>query len=169
MEITGASWFAVFRRSVHRFSGWIETVGLVALMAMVVAALIDVIGSKGFHWPLPGGTELAGVLQVVAIAGGLAASKIDGRHIQVGFLIDKLSGRVLASLQIFISLLSLGLFVVAAWMTFDLGVTLVHRGTETMLLNIALYPFAFWIALGSIPMCFVIITELLGYVDKVLK
>jgi len=169
MEITGTSWFTRLRKSVRSVSGWFEVVGMVAIMTMVFVALIDVIGSKGFHWPVPGGTEIAGVLQVAAIAGGLAFSKIEGRHIQVGFLIAKLSGRVLAALNIFIALLSLGFWVVAGWMTFDLGMSLFARGTETMLLYIPLYPFAFWIALCCIPISFVIILELFTAIDKVMK
>ncbi|HJX13565.1 MAG TPA: TRAP transporter small permease [Dehalococcoidales bacterium] len=169
MEITGTSWFARLHKSVRSVSGWFEVVGMVALMAMVLAALIDVVGSKGFRWPLPGGTEITGVLQVVAIAAGLAFSKLGGSHIQVGFLIARLSGRSLAALNILIALLSLGLWVVAGWMTLDLGLSLFHRGTETMLLGIPHYPFAFWIALSCIPISFVIILDLITSIDKVKK
>jgi TRAP-type C4-dicarboxylate transport system permease small subunit len=169
MEINGMPWFTGYRRIVILASRWIEVVGMVAFMAMVVSALIDVIGSKAFKWPLPGGTEIIGVLQVVAISAGLGYSYIEGRHINVGFLIEKLSGRSLAVLNIFITLLSLGLFVVAGWMCFDLGRSLFERGTETMLLAIPHYPFAFWIMVGCIPICLAIIMNLLSAINKVAK
>lgn len=142
---------------------------MAAIMVIVAAALVDVIGGKVFNRPLPGGTEIVGVIQVVAIAGGLAASKLHGSHVHVGFLIDRLSGRSLAALNILISLLTLALWVIAAWMTFDLGVSLLGRGTETLLLYIPLYPFAFWIALCCIPMSLVILLELITSIEKVTK
>lgn len=169
MEITGTAWFSRFRKSINSLSSWSEWVGLVAMAAMALTALIDVVGSKWFQWPLPGSTELTGVLQVVAIAGGLAFSKIDGRHIRVEFFIDRLSGRGKAALDVFSSILGLGLFTVAGWMTYKFGLSLFGSGTETLLLGIPLSPFAFWIAFCCIPMCCVIIIELLNSIGRMLK
>jgi TRAP-type C4-dicarboxylate transport system permease small subunit len=169
MEIIEASWFTKSRNFIHLLSRWSEWVGLVAIAAMVLTTLIDVVGSKWFQWPLPGSTELTGILQVVAIAGGLAFSKIDGRHIRVDFLIDCLPQRGKAVLEVFISVLGLGFFAVAGWMTYQYGVSLFSSGTETLLLGIPLSPFSFWIAFCCIPMCCVIIIELLSFIDKLLK
>jgi len=169
MEITGTNWFTRFRKSINSLSSWAEWVGLVAIAAMALTTLIDVIGSKWFQWPLPGSTELIGGLQVIAIAGGLAFSKIDGRHIRVDFLIEWLPGRGKAALEIFISVLGFGFFAVAGWMTYKYGLSLLSSGTETLLLGIPLSPFSFWIAFCCIPMCCVIIIELLGFIDKLLK
>jgi TRAP-type C4-dicarboxylate transport system permease small subunit len=169
MEITGTAWFTRFHRSINSLSSWSERVGLMAMAAMALIALIDVVGSKGFQWPLPGSTEITGVLQVVAIAGGLAFSKIEGRHIRVEFLLDWLPGRGKAALDVFSSILGLGLFASAGWMTYKYGLSLFSSGTETLLLGIALYPFALWIAFCCIPMCCVIIIELLSSIDRMLK
>ncbi len=169
MKITGTARFATFRRAITSFSSWSERVGLAAMGAMVLAALVDVIGSKGFRWPLPGSTELTGVLQVVAIAGGLAFSKLDGRQIRVDLFIDWLPRRGKAILEIFISILSLALFVVAGWTAYKYGLRLLGNGTQTLLLGIPLYPFTFWIAFCCIPMCFVILVELLDSIEEVFK
>ena len=169
MDIEGKTWFNRFIRSVTLWSSRLEWIGLAALVGMVLTALIDVIGSKFLKWPLPGSTEITGVIQVVAIASGLAYSKIDGRHIRVGFLIDSLSRRGRAALDIFSAALGLGLWVIAAWMTFEFGITLLHRGTHTFLLGVALYPFAMWIALCCIPMCLILLTDLLIAIGKVAK
>jgi TRAP-type C4-dicarboxylate transport system permease small subunit len=169
METAGTTWLVRVHRSINALSGWFERVGLIAMVAMALTTLIDVIGSKGFQWPLPGSTEIIGVLQVLAIAGGLAFSKIDGRHIRVEFLIDWLPERGKAALDVFSSILGLGLFAVAGWMTYEYGLKLLSSGTETLLLGIALYPFALWIAFCCIPMCCVIIIELLVSIDRMLK
>jgi len=169
MEITGASWFSKFRKSINSVSSWSEWVGLAAMAAVGLATLIDVIGSKFFKWPLPGSTEMIAVIQVIAIAGGLAFSKIDGRHIRVDIFIDYLPKRSKAAFDIFSSILGLGLFAVAGWMTYEHGLSFFNSGTKTFLLGIPLYPFAFWIALCCIPMCFVIIIELLISIERMLK
>lgn len=169
MNITGASWFAQCLKFIHTLSRWFERVGLVAIAAMGLATLIDVIGSKVFQRPLPGSTELTGVLQVVAIAGGLAFSMIDGRHIRVDFLLAWLPERWQAVLDVFSAILGLGFFVIAGWMTYEFGQSLLSSGTETLLIRIPLYPFAFWIALSCIPMCLVIIMDLFSSVDRMLK
>jgi TRAP-type C4-dicarboxylate transport system permease small subunit len=169
MEITGATWFTKLHKSINSSSSWFEWIGLVAMAAMALTTLIDVIGSKVFHWPLPGSTEITSVVQVIAIAGGLAFSKIDGRHIRVDIFINYLSKRGKAALDVFSSLLGLGLFLIAGWMTYEYGLSLFNSGTKTFLLGIPLYPFAFWIAFGCIPMCFVIIMELLGSIGRMLR
>lgn len=169
MEIAGKTWLARFRRSINSVSGWLEWVGLVTLAGIVLIALMDVVGSKGFKWPLPGSTEITASLQVVAIAGGLAFSQIAGRHIRVGFLIDRLPRRGKAALELFSSILGLGLFVVVGLVTYDYGLRLFSSGTTTLLLGIAHYPFAFWIAFCCIPMCCVIVIELLSSIGKMLK
>jgi TRAP-type C4-dicarboxylate transport system permease small subunit len=169
MGVTDAAWFAKFRKSIHSLSSWFERVGLVAMAAMGLTTLIDVIGSKVFRVPLPGSTEMTSVIQVLAIAGGLAFSKIDGRHIRVDFLLEWLPQRSKAALDVFSALLGLGLFAVAGWMSYYHGVNLLNSGTKTFLLGIPLSPFAFWIALCCIPMCLVIIIELLTSIERMLR
>jgi TRAP-type C4-dicarboxylate transport system permease small subunit len=169
MEITEASWFIKFHKSINSLSRWFERVGLVAMAAMVLTTLIDVIGSKVFKWPLPGSTEITSVAQVIAIAGGLAFSKIDGRHIRVEFLMEWLPQRGKAALDLFSALLGFGLFAVAGWMTYEYGLSLFNSGTKTLLLGIPLSPFSFWIALGCIPMCCVIIIELVASIERMLR
>jgi TRAP-type C4-dicarboxylate transport system permease small subunit len=169
MKITDAAWFAKFRTPINSLSSWFERVGLVAMAAMALATLIDVVGSKVFKWPLPGSTEITSVIQVIAISGGLAFSKIDGRHIRVEFLMDWLPQRGKAAPDLFSALLGLGLFAVAGWMTYEHGLSLFNSGTKTFLLGIPLSPFSFWIALCCIPMCCVIIIELLTSIERMLR
>jgi len=169
MEAKDKTWLTRFRRSINSVSSWVERVGLLALMSMVIVALADVIGSKGFQQPLPGSTEITGFLQLVAIAAGLAFSQIAGRHIRVDFLVDRLPRRSKAALELFNSILGLGLFVIIGWTTFGHGMRLLSSGTTTLLLGIVHYPFAFWITLCCIPMCCVIIIELLDHIYEMLK
>jgi TRAP-type transport system small permease protein len=169
MNITGASWFRRTRQTITGVSVWFERIGLVAIAAMGLATLIDVIGSKVLHRPLPGSTEITAVIQVIAIAAGLAFSKLDGRHIRVDFVFGWVSERARGALDLFSALLGLGLFAAAGWMMYDNGQSLLASGTKTFLLGIPLAPFSFWVALCCVPMCCVIIVELLTSLERMLK
>jgi len=163
MDLIEPKGVATYRKYITSVSKVLESVGLAALACMVIVAVVDVIGAKLFKWPVPGSTEITGLLQVVAIGGGLAFSKIDGRQIYVGFLMDSVSGRVKTALQTVVSLLSLGFWAVASWMVFDYGLSLLDRGTGTFLLGIPLYPFAFWVAVCCcVLLCLLIILDLVG-------
>jgi TRAP-type C4-dicarboxylate transport system permease small subunit len=87
----------------------------------------------------------------------------------VEFLFDSLPEKGQAALDIFSAILGLGLFVVAGWMTYIQGVNLHNSGTNTFLLGIPLYPFAFWIAVCCIPLCFIIILDLIEAVGRMLS
>jgi len=162
-------WFVRARASIHTVSLWFERVGLVAMAAMGLTTLVDVIGSKVFNLPLPGSTEIIGVVQILAIAGGLAFSKIDGRQIRVDILFEWLPRRGQAVIDVFSALLGLGFSAVAAWMCYLHGLSFLESGTKTFFLGIPLSPFAFWTALCWVPMCFVIIGELLSAVAGMLR
>jgi TRAP-type C4-dicarboxylate transport system permease small subunit len=169
MELTKTNNFVKFRNSVVKVSRWFEWVGLTAMMVIVLAALIDVIGSKAFSWPLPGSTEIASMVQVIAISAGMAFSKIDGRHIIVDFLIAKFPRRLQAGLEIFSNILGLGLWIILGLMILQYGQGVMKSGTTTFLLKLPIYPFAYWAALCCIPMCLAIILELFSAIDKELK
>ena len=169
MKMTGAAWFVRFRKSITSSSSWLERVGLAGMAAMALTELIDVIGSKALNLPLPGSTEITAALQVIAIAGGLAFSKIDDRHIRVDFLLECLPARARAALDLFSEVLGLGFLAVAAWMSYEHGLSLFESGTRTLLLGIPLSPLAFWIALCCLPMFCVIITELLTSIERIFK
>src|SRR5512147_1396445 len=101
MNVTAAGWYARTNQSVTQVSAWCERIGLVAIAAMALTTLIDVIGSKVLGRPLPGSTEIVGVIQITTIAGGMAFSKIAGSQIRVDFIFDLLPERANAALDVF--------------------------------------------------------------------
>ncbi len=161
MEGIEASWFSKTQKYITSTSNVLEWVGLGFLSFMVIAAVVDVVGAKLFKAPLPGSTEITGLFQIMAIGSGLAYSKIAGRQIYVGFLIDSVRGLPKLILEITRSILSLLLWAVAAWMVFEYALKLMKRGTETFLLGVPLFPFAFWVSICCcVPMCLLLILDL---------
>lgn len=169
MRLKDKPWFAKLSKTVDVVSIWFERVGLVGMSAMALTTLIDVIGSKVFDLPLPGSTEIISVIQITAIAGGLAYSLIDGRQIRVDILIDWLPDRARAVLDVFGALVGLALFIIAFFMMYAHAADFSKSGTSTFLLHIPLAPFAFWITLCCIPMCGAIFIDLLRSIGRMFK
>ena len=147
-------------------SRWFEWVGMLAFFTMLVSTCIDVIGAKLFKWPLPGGTEIVYMIQIVAIAGTLAIAQIEKQHIRVEFFVDLVSRKMKALMTGIVSILGLALFALLFWQSYKYGMKLLGTGDITTSAKMPLYPFAFWIALSCIPMCFVLLVELINSVRE---
>jgi TRAP-type transport system small permease protein len=165
VETAERSWYDKARS----LSYWFEMVGLVGMAIMGLTTLVDVIGSKVLQRPLPGSTEIVSVLQVATIAFGLAFSKVDGRHIRVDVFVNALPPRGRALLDAFGALLGLALFIALGWMMCEHGINLGDSGTKTLLLGIPLAPFSFAVALCCMPMCLVILSELVASLRRMIE
>ena len=56
----------------YSVSAWFERIAIVTVIAMILGTLVDVVGAKLFQWPMPAGTEVIYLLQVITIAGTTA-------------------------------------------------------------------------------------------------
>ncbi len=149
-------------------STWFEYIAMIAIVGIIIATLIDVIGAKLFNKPIAAGTEVVYLFQVIAIAGTLAATKIAGKHIRLEF-VDSLPNRLKYFFHFITSLLGLGLFIFLAWKSVEYSLTLKAAQEVTAASRVALYPFVFWIALCCIPLCLVLLKEMLKSVAEVVK
>jgi TRAP-type C4-dicarboxylate transport system permease small subunit len=155
-----------FERFSNWLSSWFEHIAIIGFLGMMLSTLVDVVGAKAFHWPLPVGTEAVYLFQLIAIAGAIAYSEIDGRHIRVELIVDRFPRKGRAFFHGLAALLTLALFVILAWKSYQYGVSLRAANEVTMVSRTPLYPFAFWLALCSVPMCLVLIGELLKAISE---
>jgi len=155
-----------FERFNCRLSGWCEWLGLAAMLLMMVITCIDVVGAKVFLWPLLGAIDIVMLSQIVAISFAAGMALIVGRHIQVEFFFDLMPRRAQAVINSFVLLLGLGLFIVIIWRLCVLGYSFQTTGEYSATAYIPLYPFAYAIALGSIPVCLVLLLEFLKSLMK---
>jgi len=152
----------------HLLSVWFERIAMVGIVGIIIATLIDVIGAKIFGKPLAAATEVVYFLQVIAIAGALAATKIDGKHIRLEF-VDSFPPRIKNIFNLLATLLGLGLFVLLAWKSYEYAQTLRIANEVTAASRIPVYPFVMWIALCCIPLCLVLLHEMVKSAIKVVK
>lgn len=141
-----------------RWLNWVAGFGLVAMLALVV---IDVIGIKLFSQPVPGAIEIVGFLGIVITGFAIAYTQLLKRHIQVEFMVTHLPRKLQTIIGSLVYILGILLFAVLAWRSFDFGNTLRTTGEVSMTQGMPFYPFAYALAFCCIPVCLVLLTELL--------
>jgi TRAP-type C4-dicarboxylate transport system permease small subunit len=158
-----------FEKFSYRLSSWFEHIAIVGFLGMMISTLVDVVGAKAFHWPLPMGTEAVYLFQIIAIAGAIAFGQIDGRHIRVELFVDKLPRKARAFFHGLAALLGLVLFVILTWKSFQYALALQTARDVTSTSRIPIYPFAFWLSLCCVPVCLVLIGEILKAISEGIK
>lgn len=149
-------------------SHWFELIAMVCLVGIIISTLIDVVGAKIFSKPIAAGTEIVYFLQLIAIAGALAATKIDGKHIRLEF-VDNLPKRLKSVFHFIADLLGLVLFILLAWKSMEYGQTLKINQEVTAGAKVPLHPFVFWLALSCIPLCLVLLKDMVKSAVEVMK
>jgi TRAP-type C4-dicarboxylate transport system permease small subunit len=152
-----------------RLSGWFEWVGAAGLLAMMLVTNIDVVGANLFLSPLRGTIDMVMLFQLVAAAFACASTLIIGRHVRVEFFVTRLPWRARAIVNSIVSLIGFGLFILIIWRLCVLGYTFQTTGETTATAYIPLYPFAYGAALASIPVCLVLLHELVSSLARVVK
>jgi TRAP-type C4-dicarboxylate transport system permease small subunit len=151
------------------FITWIEAVGVIGLLTMMVITCLDVLGSKLFLRPVFGSIDIVMLAQIVAVSFGTASALILGRHIQVEFFVILFPKRAQAAVDVFVNVLGLFLFVLILWRLTVYGLYMQTGREVSPTARIPLYPFAYGIAFACIPVCAVFLVELANAVVKVIK
>ncbi len=148
-----------FEKVVRALSKWLNYFAEAALVLMLALVVIDVVGTKVFRNPLPGGMELVAFLGVVVIGFAIAETQIMRGHIEVEVLVSrmpKMGQRVVASIIYPLSILLFGLL---AWKSFDFGYSLQSSGEVSMTQRLPFYPLLYCITLSAAVVCLVLIVQ----------
>ena len=151
----------------RRVSDWFERVGVCGLLLMMAITCADVIGAKVFKQPVYGALDIVMFAQLVAISYATAFALILGRHVAVEFFVILLPARLQAIVDSVISFLGLALFALIVWRLAVYGYSLQIGGELSATLRMPLYPFAYSVALASIPVLLVFLVDMLKAIVRV--
>lgn len=140
-----------FERFTKGLSRGFEWLGVIGMLAMFAANLVDVIGAKVFKWPLPGAIEILSFALVVAIAPAIAYGLFIGTHLRIDFIVDKFPKMLRSALSPFVSLMCTVLFVLLSWKGFEYAYSLQISGEKGGSSHIPFFPFAYVLAISCIP------------------
>ena len=158
--------FESFNRKV---SAWFERVGVCGLLLMMAITCADVVGAKLFRQPVYGALDIVMFAQLVAISFATAFALILGRHVAVEFFVILLPTRLQAIVDGVVSFLGLTLFALIVWRLAVYGYSFQIGGEVSATLRMPLYPFAYCIALASIPVFLVFLVDMLKAIVRVFE
>ncbi len=135
------------------FCKGLEFVGITALFLILLVTFFDVIGAKLFLLPIFGTLDIVMLAQIIAIAFAVASTLLSGRHVRVELLLPYLPKKIKTITICVGHIMGFCLFAVISWNLFRYGYLLQETGEVSPTANIALYPFAYGIAIAVIPIC----------------
>ena len=138
----------------QKVSKWLNWFAIVAMAVLLVLTVIDVLGAKVFHWPLPGAVEVASLVGLLIAVFALPMTQMLRGHIEIEIFVIMFSKRVQAVISCLMSLLALALFIVITWQVFDFSRAAHLSGRVTPTQGIPLYPFIYGAAI-----CFFMVTS----------
>lgn len=153
----------------QKVSNWFEWIGLTAMLLMMVITCIDVVGAKVFQWRLFGAIDIVMLAQIVAISFAASMALILGRHIQVEFFVVRIPQRAQAVIESFVLLLGLGLFCLIVWRLLELGYSFQTSGEMSQTADIPYFPFAYGIAIASIPVILILLSNFLKSIGRIVN
>ena len=119
----------------------------VAVLAIALLVSLDVLLRYFVNRPLLFVDELASLLQVLVIFGGLAYTFLVGGHVRVDLITAHLSPAARARLRVATLALGLGFVLMVAWVTMQSALTAYHYGRVSAVM---LYPL--WLPMLLIPL-----------------
>ena len=158
-----------FKKFNETLSGWADWIGFGAISLMVVLTCVDVLGAKLFLSPVFGALDIMMLAQLIAISFAASTTLIRNRHVQVEFFMVIFPKRFQAVVASLIQLLCLALFVLIVWRLFTHGYHLQTGGEETPTAHIPMSLFSYASAIGTIPVCLVLIQRFLSSVLGVVR
>lgn len=145
----------------ERIAQYLLYAGIFSILLMLVVNFVDVFGAKLFNKPLPGATEYTSLFQVVAISTAIAYTLLQGRHIRIDFLVNKLRREVRKAIVTLVIVLEMSLFVVIVWRGYLYAYSLMRSGELGATSELPFYPFAFVLAFSGIPVILLLIERFL--------
>ncbi|RQD66655.1 MAG: TRAP transporter small permease [Desulfonatronovibrio sp. MSAO_Bac4] len=142
-----------------------------AQLALVLVMLVIVSNILLRIWwkPLPGSYELVEILGAVILSMGIAYCAVTRGHVTVSLLVDKLSLRNQALVDLITSTISLIFISSICWGIFKYGNMMHARGLETSILSIPLYPVYYLVASGFAMLSLTALLDIIKSISTLLK
>jgi TRAP-type C4-dicarboxylate transport system permease small subunit len=85
------------------------------LFALMMLTSANIIGRSFFHFPVKATIEIGGYMLLIIVALGLGAAAVEGRHIKVDLVMDRLPKKTQLVIDTAMSLLSFVMLAITTW------------------------------------------------------
>lgn len=148
-----------FSLMTNRLSYYASLIAGIILVSMMGLTFVDVIG-RAFGHPVKGAYDIMCMLGAVLAGFALPRASLQGAHVIVDLVVDRLSGKTRRNLLITTKLMGTVFFLIGAFYLFLFGRNLIMTNTLTMTLRFPTYPVAFCLAAACLLQCFVLICQM---------
>jgi len=156
-------------RTIYHLSVFLNSIGIVTIVIMMLVTVADVIMRKFFNSPLNGSLEITEYMMAIVVGFALAYTGVKKGHIVVDVLLAKLRPRTQAVINSITYILSLIAFAIITWRTAVYAGNMYANGTYSSVLTIPNFPFIYIVSVGSGIFCLVLIYNLYEYLTKVIQ
>ena len=138
---------SIIFKTLDKFSGILKFIGAIAITAMMLLTVVDVIGCF-FKYPIFGSVELVGFLATIIVAAALPYTyKVEG-HVGVEILVRLLSKKTQLIIDLCTRTLTLVLFGLISWQMFLYAADIHKTGEVSMNLEFPIYYIIYLLAFG---------------------
>ena len=149
-----------FERIVHWLSQLSDRVARWALVIMMLVVVANIL-LRAVWQSIPGTFEYVGYLGAVVIGFALAFCAVQGRHVAITVVVDRLPQRTQAVIGSITGIMSVGFFVLAAWQCGKLATDLWHAGELSPTMRFPFYPLIYGVGFGCLLLSLVLLVNLL--------
>lgn len=155
----------LFTKTLDKFSDVLKAIGCIAITAMMVLTVFDVVG-RFFKHPIFGSIEIIGFLAAITVAAALPYThKMDG-HVGVEILVRLLPKKIQTGIKIITQALTLFLFGLISWQMFLYARELDKTGEVSMNLHFPVHYLVYLISFGLVVFSVTIIETIIENIKK---
>ena len=134
-------------------------VGIAAAVACMSTTFVDVMSHKLLKRPILGAYDMICLFLLITLSAVGSVTLINDRHLSVDLIVSKFPKRAQAVVESLVSVLSLIVAVGVIWYSILYGLRLIESGDYSYTTGIPLYPSAFIIAAGFVPIALLFFTK----------
>ncbi len=152
-------------KAVDLVTDGLRILGLWCLVGMMLLTCVDVIGRKFGH-PIFGSVELVGFMATLAVAFALPYTHQAGAHIGVEVLVQLISKKAQAVMELCTLVVSLALFALVTWQMILYADTMHKSGTVSMSLELPEHLVIYIVAVCFLLFSLVVVKDIVANVQK---
>ncbi len=158
-----------FDTVVKKTSRYTAAIGVIAVMILVLVIVMDVVGSKVLHAPVPGSVGVLGFVQLIAISFGMGATYLAGMHIKIEIILNRFPKRSQEVVNTLVYLLGFLLFVLIVWRMLVLARSFQSSGEVLDQILIPMYPIVYAVAIAFVPVCLALFYQLGNSINRMVR
>ncbi len=155
-----------FEKIVHNTSAVFNAVAAGLLFLLMIAGSADVIGRYLFNAPINGTMERGQLMLALIVFLSWGYTQIKKGHVSVELFISHFPPRLRLITDLFTTLVTLGLCILIVWQSTIMAIETHQSGEVVFVIHWPLAPFQFFVPLGGIVLCLVLVMEIIQTVHK---